>query len=259
MTNVRIDTRNGVASLTLNRPERLNGFTDSLALELCDAICDASASDDVRVLTIGGSGQAFSAGMDLSNLLRNGMEAVDIGRTLRRFYNPIALALTEADCTTICRLHGVAAGGAASLALSCDFMVVTKDARLVSAFSRIGLVPDCGGTWAMVHKLGLVRAQRFAMLEEQIDAAELKTIGLAIEVTEDRTELDAACARLADRLITASPVAVASTRRALAAAAHSSLATQLEHETQTQIHAVQSADFAEGVTAFFEKRKPSFE
>ncbi|MBL4759157.1 MAG: enoyl-CoA hydratase/isomerase family protein, partial [Rhizobiales bacterium] len=149
--SLEISLNQKILTLTLNRPDRLNGFTETMSKSLLDQIIKASNDDTIRVIVLTGAGTIFSSGMDLDGLLADGFDAVDIYKILENLYNPLIRAMTACPKPIICGLNGIAAGGAASLVLACDIIVARRSARLVSAFSRIGLVPDCGGSWFYPH------------------------------------------------------------------------------------------------------------
>lgn len=256
--SVRVSRKHGILSIELNRPERLNGFTDALAGELLQALQSVETDKEIRVVVLTGAGRSFSCGMDLNDLARDGVDAIDLKDKLNRLYNPIALAMQSCRAPILCGLQGVAAGGGASLVLSADFIIATTTSRLVSAFSRIGLVPDCGGSWSMVRKLGYARALSFTLLEQEIDAQEALRTGLVLQLVENEDALTQALKTTAEKLAEASPTAVGATRNLLRQSQENTLAAQLDAETAAQVDAASQNDFREGITAFFEKRVPKF-
>lgn len=258
MSNVvEISRDQGILKLTLNRPDRLNGFTSELAEVLLDQIVSASDDDSVRVIILTGAGRIFSTGMDLDDMLRNGISEANVGGILDELYNPLVLAMANCPKPIVCGLNGVAAGGAVSLVLGCDIIVARRSARLISAFSRIGLTPDCGGSWFYAHALGLYRAKAFAMLEDEVTAEEAHTLGVIAKLADD-DEYDQVLEDAALHLANAAPQAMRMIKRSFNAAVANNLPDQLELERALQDEAARAPDFEEGVAAFRDKRKPIF-
>lgn len=254
---VEISRNQSKLKLTLNRPDRLNGFTSELAEVLLDQIVSASDDDSVRVIILTGAGRIFSTGMDLDDMLRNGISEANVGGILDELYNPLVLAMANCPKPIVCGLNGVAAGGAVSLVLGCDIIVARRSARLISAFSRIGLTPDCGGSWFYVHAFGLYRAKAFAMLEDEFTAEEAHALGVIAKLADD-DEFDQVLEDTALHLANASPQAMRMIKRSFNAAVTNNLPDQLELERALQDEAARAPDFEEGVAAFRDKRKPIF-
>ncbi len=254
---VEISHNQGVLKLILNRPKRLNGFTSELSKTLLDQIVSASSDEFVRVIVMTGAGRIFSTGMDLDDMLRNGISEANVGGILEELYNPLVLAMADCPKPILCGLNGIAAGGAVSLVLGCDIIVARRSARLISAFSRIGLMPDCGGSWFYTHALGLYRAKAFAMLEDEVTAEEAHALGVIARLADD-DEFDQALEDTARYLANASPQAMRTIKHSFNAAVANNLPNQLELERTLQDEAARAPDFEEGVAAFREKRKPFF-
>jgi len=251
---LRVEDAAGVRTLTLDRPEALNALDRELKEVLLAAIRGAARDAHVRAVVLTGAGRAFCAGQDLRE--REGSPA-SLAEELQERYIPLVLALRRLEKPIIAAVNGVAAGAGLSLALACDLRVMAEGATLVAAFGRIGLVPDSGMSWFLPRLVGPARAAEMLMLSDPIDAARAERIGLADRVVPAGaavTEAQALAARLAD----GAPLAQALTRRALAYAQEHDLEATLEFETQLQDVAGRSADHAEGLRAFVEKRPPRF-
>jgi 2-(1,2-epoxy-1,2-dihydrophenyl)acetyl-CoA isomerase len=244
----------GYRLITLNRPERLNALTVEMADALSAAFDAAAADENCRALVLTGAGRAFCAGQDLTAVV--GMAPGDIGHLLDR-YNPLIKKLRGLPLPVICAVNGVAAGAGANLALASDIVLAARGATFVQAFARIGLIPDCGGSWFLPRLVGMARARALALLAEPLPAATAAEWGMIWQVVEDdrlMTETHALAARLAG----AATHGLALAKRALDAADTNDLDRQLDLERDLQEAASASPDHAEGVRAFLEKRPPVF-
>ena len=254
-STVLIATAGAVRTLTLNRPAALNSFTAAMHGELLLALEQAAAHADIRVVIITGAGRGFCAGQDLAD---PAMEAgVDVGAVVRRHYLPLALQLRSMPVPVIAAVNGVAAGAGANFALGCDFVLAARSASFVQAFSKIGLVPDCGGTWLLPRLVGRARALGLALTGDKLPAVEAERMGLIWKCVDDAALMDSAQA-LAQRLALMPTQALAQTRRLMDQSPMQTLAEALEHEALAQTVQGGSADFAEGVAAFLAKRAPQF-
>jgi 2-(1,2-epoxy-1,2-dihydrophenyl)acetyl-CoA isomerase len=256
--SVLIEKMSGYWILTLNRPDKLNALTEEMHRALAAAI-DAAASDgNCRALLLTGAGRGFCAGQDLSERSVAPKDTPrDLGRVLEAFYNPLIRKLRALPIPIVCAVNGVAAGAGANIALACDFVIAARSATFIEAFMRIGLIPDAGGTWLVPRLIGAARARAICLLAEPVGAEMAERWGLIWRCVDDHaltTEAHAVCKRLLD----APPLAVELTKRALDASAANTLDTQLDLERDLQRVAGHSADYAEGVRAFIEKRKPVF-
>jgi 2-(1,2-epoxy-1,2-dihydrophenyl)acetyl-CoA isomerase len=249
--------REGIARLTLNRPERLNSFNGAMHTEVRDALARVAAGS-ARVLVLTGAGRGFCAGQDLGDrqVAANGARA-DLGESIERNYKPLVLALAALPVPTIAAVNGVAAGAGASLALACDLVLAAKSASFIQAFSKLGLVPDSGATWFLPRLVGTARALGLAMLGERLGAEEAARWGLIWRCVED-AEFPAAVDRLAGELAAAATRGLVRTREAMLGAASRTLAAQLDVERDLQRELGYTDDYAEGVAAFAAKRAPRF-
>ena len=248
----------GVARLTLNRPDRLNSFNDAMHAEVRDALSSVKASAEVRVLLLTGAGRGFCAGQDLSDrAVAPGSEPVDLGASIERNYKPLVLSLRALPLPVVCAVNGVAAGAGANIALACDLVVAAKSASFIQAFSKIGLIPDSGGTYFLPRLVGSARAIGLAMLGDKLFAEQAAAWGLIWKCVDD-AEFPAAVEALVQQLSTAATRGLAATKQAIYAAGGNTLEAQLDLERDVQRLLGRSADYHEGVSAFVAKRPPRF-
>jgi len=244
----------GYRRITLNRPERLNALNVEMAAALDAAFDEAAADKTCRALLLTGAGRGFCAGQDLTEIV--GASPADLERLLEH-YHPLILKIRALSIPVVCAVNGVAAGAGANLALACDIVLAARSATFVQAFTRIGLVPDCGGTWFLPRLVGTARARALAFLAEPLPAETAAEWGLVWRMTEDERLLPEAEA-LAARLASQASNALALTKRALDATGENTLAQQLNLEGELQRQAGAHPDHAEGVRAFLEKRPAAF-
>lgn len=243
----------GVAKITLNRPDRLNAFTPEMHRELKDAL--ARAAQDARAVLLTGAGRGFCAGQDLSQ--RRGNDVPDLGATIHDLYNPLIRAMRALEMPIVAAVNGVAAGAGMSLALASDIALAARSATFLQAFVKVGLVPDSGSTYFLPRLAGIARARALAMLGEKITAEEAASWGLIWKVVDD-DQLSAEALRLARHLATQPTRALALIKRAFNATLTNDLDAQLDLERDLQRIAGMTDDYREGVAAFFEKRPPRF-
>ncbi|MBU6498818.1 MAG: 2-(1,2-epoxy-1,2-dihydrophenyl)acetyl-CoA isomerase [Rhodospirillales bacterium] len=255
--SILVARRAGYRIVTLNRPERMNAL-DRTTLEGLTAALDAAEADpECRALLLTGNGRGFCAGADLSATgPANGL-ARDLGASIEASWNPLARKLSTLRMPSVCAVNGVAAGAGANVALGCDIVLAARSARFIQAFARIGLVPDCGGTFHLPRLVGEARARALAMLAEPVAAEHAEAMGMIWRVVDDELLMEEA-EKLAAHLATQPTQALVLTRRALRASAGNDFDTQLDLERDTQREAGYTPDFAEGVRAFLEKRPPVF-
>jgi 2-(1,2-epoxy-1,2-dihydrophenyl)acetyl-CoA isomerase len=246
----------GVATITLNRPAVLNALDDAMLRELSGAFADAKSDGAVRAVILTGAGRGFCAGADLAQSAMSGAGA-DVAQSLRSRYHPIVLAMRQFPKPIVAAVNGPAAGAGMSLALACDVVLAAESATFMQAFSKIGLIPDCGSTWFLPRMVGDVRARALAMLADRIGAREALQYGLVWKVYADDRLIDEANATAA-HLASMPTRAYALIKQALAASQSNGLAEQLETEALLQAQAFETEDFREGVAAFLQKRPASF-
>lgn len=252
---VRLETVDGVATVTLDRPDALNALTVAMKGELLGALRGLARDMAVRAVILTGSGRAFCAGQDLRDRLEP--DAAPLEVELRERYNPIIRALRELPQPVIAAINGVAAGAGASISFACDLRIAAESASFVLAFGRIGLVPDSGATWLLPRLVGGARAAELALLGERLSAADAERWGLVSRVVPDEALIDEARS-IALQLAGMAPRALALTKRALRRAEEASLEETLEYEAMLQGIAGRTRDHGEGVAAFVEKRPPRF-
>jgi len=243
----------GVATLTFNRPDKLNSFTTEMHAEVREALGQLTADASVRCLLITGNGRGFCAGQDLADEVAS----ADIGGTVERDYNPLVRALTTLPMPVVCAVNGIAAGAGANIALACDIVLAARSAAFIQAFCKIGLVPDSGGTWTLPRVVGHARAMALTLLGEKISAEKAEAWGMIWKCVDD-AELMPEALKLAKHLATQPTKGLAMTKQALHAAATNTLDQQLDLERDLQTAAAASYDFKEGVNAFLDKRAPVF-
>jgi 2-(1,2-epoxy-1,2-dihydrophenyl)acetyl-CoA isomerase len=251
-----------VRFLTLNRPAALNALTTGLLTQLRQALDDAGKDDSVRAVLITGAGRAFCAGQDLSDPMvkpefGEDAQPKDIGHLLDNYYIPMALQLRAMPVPVVCAVNGVAAGAGASLALGCDIVIAAESASFIQAFSKIGLIPDCGGTWLLSRLVGRAKALQMAMLGDKLPAAEAVQLGLIARCVPD-TELAATAHATALKLATMPTRALVETRRLIDEAMNLEFYDALKLESRLQSQLGFADDYREGAQAFFEKRAPKF-
>jgi 2-(1,2-epoxy-1,2-dihydrophenyl)acetyl-CoA isomerase len=246
----------GVARITLNRPDVLNSIHTAMSGELQDALVRAGQEREIRALLLTGAGRGFCAGQDLDEV-RPGAAVDDFAAHARTVYTPLVRGLRALEKPVVCAVNGVAAGAGANLALACDLVLAAEDASFVQAFAKIGLVPDTGGSFFLPRLVGLARATALTMLGEKITARQAVEIGLIYRVCAAAALADEA-STLAVHLAAQPTFGLGLTKRLLNASLVNDLDAQLELEAELQGVAGRSADYAEGVTAFLAKRKPVF-
>jgi 2-(1,2-epoxy-1,2-dihydrophenyl)acetyl-CoA isomerase len=252
ITNSKV---NSVAIIRLNRPDKYNSFNRDMALQMQKAIAAASADENIRAVMITAEGKAFCAGQDLS-------EAVDsngpgIEKIVSEHYNPIIKAIREIEKPVVCAVNGVAAGAGANIALACDIVFAARSVSFIQAFSKIGLIPDSGGTYFLPRLIGLQKATAMMMLGEKVSAQDAFEMGMIYKVTDDGMVYEEAL-KTAVTLSEMPTKALGLTKRLLNNGFNNNLNQQLKDECKMQIEAAATNDYKEGVQAFLEKRKPLF-
>lgn len=250
-----VERRGAVALMTLNRPERINAFTPQLLTAIADALDAAEADREVRAVVITGAGRGFCSGQDIGLIATLPPEERDVGRMLEKFYEPVIARMRGSALPIVAAVNGVAAGAGANFALLADIVVAGRSAQFVEAFVKIGLVPDVAGSWTLPRLIGEARAKALCLLAEPITGAQAEAWGLIWKAVDDGAVLAEALA-IAERLAGQSATAIRLVKEAFAATAANDLASQLALERALQTEAAASADHAEGVKAFVEKRAP---
>ena len=257
-TAIRTATVEGVATIMLARPDKLNAFTGVMHAELREALNAAEVDETVRCVVLTGAGRAFSAGQDLSEeRIRGADGAVDFGARLERDYNPLVERIYSFPKVTIAALNGPTAGAAANVALACDILLAARSAYMQQAFARIALVPDAGGTWSLARIVGAKRALALMLTADQISAADLHQMGLVYRVFDDAVFADEV-AVMAKRFAAGPALTYRLIKEAARASEGNDLKAQLALEANLQRKAGASEDAAEGVLAFREKRAPRY-
>lgn len=252
------EVEQGVMTITLNRPDRLNSFNDLMHQQLATCLKQAERDDSVRCLLLTGAGRGFCAGQDLNdrNVDPSG-PAPDLGLSVERFYNPLVRRLAALPKPVICAVNGVAAGAGATLAMGCDIVLAARSAKFVMAFSKLGLVPDCGGSWFLPRVAGRARAMGLALLGDSLSAEQAAQWGMIWQVVDDAELMDT-CLALARHLAAQPTYGLGLIKNALRLAETQTLDQQLDLERDYQRLAGRSADYREGVSAFLAKRPPHF-
>jgi len=255
MSSVLFEISGQVAFLTLNRPEKLNSFTREMAITLQNRLDECATLHEVRAVCLTGAGKAFSAGQDLAEVIDP--EGPGMEKILAEQYNPIVTRIRNLPKPVVAAVGGVAAGAGANIALCCDIVVAARSASFIQAFSKIGLIPDSGGTWFLPRLVGWQKASGIAMLGDKVSATEAERMGMIYRVYEDE-EFPGAWRALSAVLAQMPTRALAYTKHALNYSASNSLEAQLLLEDDLQKKAAQTRDHAEGVKAFLDKRPPLF-
>jgi 2-(1,2-epoxy-1,2-dihydrophenyl)acetyl-CoA isomerase len=256
--HIKFTLNNGIAVLTLNRPDKLNSFTQAMHMEVRTALVAVKTSPTARVLLITGAGRGFCAGQDLSDrAVEPGSEGVDLGDSVETWYAPLVMAIKALPMPVICAVNGVAAGAGANIALACDIVLAGKSASFVEVFCKLGLIPDTGGTWHLPRLIGHARAMGMSLLGEKLTAEKAEQWGLIWKCVPDEALMDQAMA-MAVHFSTAPTKGLAYTKAAIQASYNNTLAEQLKLEGLMMRELGHTADYKEGVAAFMAKRPPNF-
>jgi 2-(1,2-epoxy-1,2-dihydrophenyl)acetyl-CoA isomerase len=258
MSSILVSLDAGVLTITLNRPDKLNAFTPDMHEELRGAFARAEGDAQVRAVLLTGAGRGFCAGADLSQRdVSPGAAPIDLSVSLGTNYNPLVRRMRALPKPIVCAVNGPAAGAGANVALACDVVLAARSASFLQAFSRIGLLPDAGGTYFLPRLVGTARAMGLALLADKLSAEDAERWGLIWKVLDDAVLMDEASA-LARRLAAGPTKGYALLKRAMYASAANSLDAQLDLERDLQREAGFSEDYREGVAAFLAKRSPSY-
>jgi 2-(1,2-epoxy-1,2-dihydrophenyl)acetyl-CoA isomerase len=252
------EIKDGVARLTLNRPDRLNSFTVQMHKEVAAALTEVETNKAARVLVLTGAGRGFCAGQDLNDrAVAPGAAPVDLGESVEKYYGPLIKRLSTLKMPVICAVNGVAAGAGANIAVACDIVIAAKSAKFIESFANIGLIPDSGGTWHLAKHVGQARALGMALTGEPIPAETAAAWGLIWKCVDDE-KLAEEVGALAAKFANGPTRGLAATKAAIRAAWLKDLNTELDIERDLMRELGNSHDYQEGVKAFMEKRKPTF-
>ena len=254
---ILVTTDGPLRVITLNRPDKLNAFTEEMHIAFRAALEAARDDDACRAVLLTGAGRGFCAGQDLGDRDPAKGDVPDLGETLRNFFNPNIRLIRDMPKPTIAAVNGAAAGAGANIALACDIVLAARGAKFLQAFARIGLIPDAGGSWALTRLVGPARARALAMLAEPLPAETAAEWGLIWKAVDD-DDLMAEAQDLARKLATGPTTGLTLAKQAIQAATENTLEEQLELEAELQSRAGATDDYREGVTAFLEKRPPRF-
>jgi 2-(1,2-epoxy-1,2-dihydrophenyl)acetyl-CoA isomerase len=255
MSNIKFEIANGVGIITLNRPDKFNSFVRQMAFDLQKALDDCEANKEVRAIYLTAEGKAFCAGQDLG-------EAIDPNQTelpkiVEEHYNPIIERLRKIEKPIVCAVNGVAAGAGANIALACDITLAAESAAFIQAFSKIGLIPDSGGTYYLPRLIGMQKSAALMFLGDKVMATEAEQMGMIYKAVADENLQEEAMA-VANKLAKMPTKGIGLTKRLLNETFENTLTEQLNREGELQNEAGQTYDYNEGVNAFLEKRKPEF-
>ena len=252
---IKIENRGAVVILSLNRPEVFHSFNREMSHALLEALSTAEEDNNIRAIIITGSGKAFSAGQDLTEA--TAVDGPTIENILNEHYNPLVRSIRSMNKPIIAAVNGIAAGAGANLALCCDIILASNQSSFIQAFSKIGLIPDTGGTFFLPRMIGFHRAMAYMMTAEKMSAQEAKDCGLVFKIFDDQNFLEE-CIGFATNLANMPTRALALTKKALNISLSNTMDQQLGVELLLQIEASQTHDFKEGIEAFLQKRKPNF-
>jgi 2-(1,2-epoxy-1,2-dihydrophenyl)acetyl-CoA isomerase len=255
MSNIGFEIENGVGKITLNRPDKFNSFVRQMAFDLQARLDECEANNEVRSIYITGEGKAFCAGQDLAEAIDP--KQTELNKIVEEHYNPIIERLRKIEKPIVCGVNGVAAGAGANLALACDITIAGNSVAFIQAFSKIGLIPDSGGTYYLPRLIGMQKAAALMFLGDKVMAEEAEKMGMIYKAVADE-ELQAVALGFAQKLAKMPTKGIGLTKRLLNESYNNDLTTQLARENEMQTEAGQTYDYNEGVNAFLEKRKPEF-
>jgi 2-(1,2-epoxy-1,2-dihydrophenyl)acetyl-CoA isomerase len=255
MSSILFEIKNNVGVITLNRPDKFNSFNRDMAMELQKVLDQFATDKNVRAIYLTGTGKAFCAGQDLGELVGENPPGFEV--ILAEHYNPIITRIRNIEKPIVCAVNGVAAGAGANIALACDVVVAAASASFIQAFSKIGLIPDSGGTFTLPRLIGFQKASALMLLGDKVPAAEAERIGMIYKVFQDEDFAEGSF-KIAETLSQMPTRGLAFTKMALNASLNNCLTEQLQKEDELQYQAAHTHDYNEGVQAFIEKRQPVF-
>jgi len=255
MSNISFEIENGVGKITLNRPDKFNSFVRQMAFDLQTRLDECESNTEVRAIYLTGVGKAFCAGQDLAEAIDP--EQTDLDKIVAEHYNPIIERIRKIEKPVVCGVNGVAAGAGANLALACDITLAGNSVAFIQAFSKIGLIPDSGGTYYLPRLIGMQKSAALMFLGDKVLAEEAEKMGMIYKAVDDE-ELQEVALGVAQKLAKMPTKGIGLTKRLLNESFNNSLTEQLARENDIQTEAGQTYDYQEGVNAFLEKRKPEF-
>ena len=255
MASIILEQHEGVASITLNRPDKFNSFNREMALQLQHMLDLCHDDETIRAVYLTGSGKAFSAGQDLGEI--TGDNAISFDLILKEHFNPIIRKIRQLPKPVVCAVNGVAAGAGANIALCCDIVVASETASFIQAFSKIGLIPDSGGTFFLPRLVGFQQASALMMLGDKVSATDAARLGMVYKTFPEES-FNSESMGIAQTLSRMPTLGLALTKEALNRSMENTLSQQLEMEDELQFKAAHTSDYQEGVNAFMEKRSPLF-
>jgi len=255
MSNISFEIENGVGKITLNRPDKFNSFVRQMAFDLQARLDECESNTEVRAIYLTGVGKAFCAGQDLAEAIDP--EQTDLDKIVAEHYNPIIERIRKIEKPVVCGVNGVAAGAGANLALACDITLAGNSVAFIQAFSKIGLIPDSGGTYYLPRLIGMQKSAALMFLGDKVLAEEAEKMGMIYKAVDDE-ELQEVALGVAQKLAKMPTKGIGLTKRLLNESFNNSLTEQLARENDVQTEAGQTYDYQEGVNAFLEKRKPEF-
>ena len=255
MTFIKTEIEGSVMKITLNRPDKFNSFNREMALQFQDSLDKAAINKTIRAVYLTGEGKAFCAGQDLSEAMDTNGPGIE--RIVREHYNPIILKIRNLEKPVVCAVNGVAAGAGANIALACDIVVAATSVAFIQAFSKIGLIPDSGGTFFLPRLIGFGKASALMMLGDKVSAHDAEKMGMIYKVVDD-TVLQIEAFEIAKKLADLPTIGLSLTKKLLNTSMSNNLTDQLTYEGDMQVHAASTYDYNEGVNAFLEKRKANF-
>ena len=255
MSNINLKIEDGVGIITLNRPNKFNSFVRQMALDLQARLDECEENNEVRAIYLTGEGKAFCAGQDLAEAIDPNQ--TDLDKIVEEHYNPIIERLRNIEKPIVCGVNGVAAGAGANLALACDITIAAKSASFIQAFSKIGLIPDSGGTYYLPRLVGMQKAAGLMFLGDKVMAEDAEKIGMIYKTVADEN-LQQEALKIAQTLAKMPTKAIGLTKRLLNQSFNNTLTQQLLSENEIQTLAGNTYDYKEGVNAFLEKRSPTF-
>ena len=257
MSLIQTEIQNSILTITLNRPEKYNSFTEPMALEFQQEL-ERAKSDDVRCVIIKANGKAFCGGQDLPEVTERAKEKhYSLADTVETSYNPVIRGIRNLEKPVVCAVQGTAAGAGANIAFACDIVIASKQAIFVQAFSKIGLIPDSGGTWFLPRLAGMARANALYLLDEKLSAKKAVEYGLITKAV-DHDRLSEEVEEIASKLTAMPTRGFGLYKKAINASFNHTLEEQLSFEADLQAEAGKTDDYKEGVESFLGKRKPAF-